>query len=324
MATKILFSPPMPKTIMDLARTMLPEGYELHVADRASPEHQRLLPDTEYWMGFARAGIDEAFFRAAPKLRLVQLISAGYDRIDVAAARKAGVPVANNGGSNAIGVAEHTLMLMLATLKRGVWLHGNVVAGKWRVGGFDEHRLYELAGKTVGIIGLGTIGKKVARRVRAFDADVIYYDIVRLTEDQEDALGVRFGLFEELLGAADVVTLHVPLNESTHRFMGARQFAAMKPGAVLINTCRGPVVDEAALHQALTTGQIAAAGLDVLIDEPPAKDHPLFTLDNVIITPHMAGPTWENWARAFRNSYDNIQRVAAGRAPLWIVPELRT
>jgi glyoxylate reductase/D-3-phosphoglycerate dehydrogenase len=323
-ATKILFSPPMPKPIMDLARAMLPEGYELHVADRASPEHRRLLSDAEYWMGFARGGIDAAFFRAAPRLRLVQLISAGYDRIDLSAARQAGVPVANNGGSNALAVAEHTLMLMLATLKRGVWLHGNVVAGNWRVGGFDEHRLYELAGKTVGIIGLGTIGKKVARRVRAFDAEVIYYDIVRLTEDQEDALGVRFVLFEELLGAADVVTLHVPLNESTHRFMGAAQFAAMKLGAILINTCRGPVVDEAALHQALSTGRIAAAGLDVLVEEPPPKDHPLFALDNVIITPHMAGPTWENWARAFRNSYDNIQRVAAGRPPLWVVPELRS
>ncbi len=324
MATKILFSPPMPKPIMDLARAMLPDGYELHVADRISPEHARHLPDAEYWMGFARCGIDAAFFRAAPQLRLVQLISAGYDRIDLAAARQAGVPIANNGGSNALAVAEHTLMLMLATLKRGVWLHSNVVAGNWRVGGFDEHRLYELAGKTVGIIGLGTIGKKVARRVRAFDAEIIYYDIVRLTEDQEDALGVRFVLFEELLGAADVVTLHVPLNERTHRFMGATQFAAMKPGAILINTCRGPVVDEAALHQALTTGRIAAAGLDVLVEEPPPKNHPLFALDNVIITPHMAGPTWENWSRAFRNSFDNIQRVAAGRPPLWVVPELRS
>jgi glyoxylate reductase/D-3-phosphoglycerate dehydrogenase len=322
-ATKILFSPPLPKPIMDLARVMLPEGYELHVADRASPEHARHLADAEYWMGFARGGMDTTFFQAAPKLRLIQLISAGYDRIDLAAARQAGVPVANNGGSNALAVAEHTLMLMLATLKRGVWLHGNVVAGNWRVGGFDEHRLYELAGKTVGIIGLGTIGKKVARRVRAFDAEVVYYDIVRLTEDQEDALGVRFALFEELLATADVVTLHVPLNEQTRRLMGERQFALMKPGAILINTCRGPVVDEAALHQALTTGRIAAAGLDVLIEEPPPKDHPLFSLDNVIITPHMAGPTWENWARAFRNSFDNIQRVAAGRPPLWVVPELR-
>jgi glyoxylate reductase/D-3-phosphoglycerate dehydrogenase len=323
-ATKILFSPPLPKPIMDVARTMLPDGYELNPVDQAAPEYKALLAETEYWMGFARHGVDQAFFRAAPKLKLIQLISAGYDRIDLAAARQAGVPVSNNGGSNAIGVAEHTLMLMLTVLKRGVWLHGNVVAGNWRVGGFDEHRLYELAGKTVGIIGLGTIGKKVARRVRAFDAQVLYYDVLRLTEDQEDALGVRFALFEELLAASDIITLHVPLNESTHRFMGTDQFSAMKPGAILINTCRGPVVDEAALYQALTSGRIAAAGLDVMIEEPPRKDHPLFTLDNVIITPHMAGPTWENWGRAFRNAYDNIQRVAAGRPPLWVVPELRS
>jgi glyoxylate reductase/D-3-phosphoglycerate dehydrogenase len=322
-ATKIVFSPPLPKAIMDLALTMLPEGYELHVVDRAAPEFPRLMADAEYWMGFARAGMDESFFRAAPRLRLVQLISAGYDRIDVAAARRAGVPIANNGGSNAVAVAEHTLMLMLTVLKRAVWCHGNVVAGRWRVGGFDEHRLYELSGKTVGIVGLGTIGKKVARRVRAFDAQVIYNDIVRLTEDQEDALGVRFVLFEELLRAADVVTLHVPLTESTRAMMGARQFGMMKPGAVLINTCRGPVVDEAALHRALGSGQIAGAGLDVMVEEPPAAKHPLFGLDNVIITPHMAGPTWENWPRAFRNSYDNIERVAAGRAPLWVIPELR-
>ena len=98
----------------------------------------------------------------------------------------------------------------------------------------------------------------------------------------------------------------------------------MKPSAILVNTCRGPVVDEVALHKALTTGQIAGAGLDVMIEEPPVKDHSLFGLDNVIITPHMAGPTWDNWARAFRNSFDNIQRVAAGREPLWVIPELRS
>ncbi|MGH7323057.1 MAG: 2-hydroxyacid dehydrogenase [Candidatus Rokuibacteriota bacterium] len=320
---KIVFSPPLPKAVMDLARAMLPDGYELHVLDRADPDFVRHLAEAEYWMGFARGGMDEPFFRAAPRLRLVQLISAGYDRIDIGAAGKAGVPVANNGGSNAVPVAEHTLLLILAVLKRAIWCHGNVVAGRWRVGGFDDHRLYELSGKTVGIVGLGSIGKKVARRVRAFDAPVIYYDIVRLTEDQEDALGVRFALFEELLRAADVVTLHVPLNDSTRNLMGAREFAMMKPSAVLINTCRGPVVDEAALHRALTSGQIAGAGLDVMVEEPPVANHPLFGLENVVITPHMAGPTWENWTRAFRNAYDNIQRVAAGRAPLWVVPELR-
>jgi glyoxylate reductase/D-3-phosphoglycerate dehydrogenase len=191
------------------------------------------------------------------------------------------------------------------------------------VGGFDEHILHELEGKTVGIIGLGRIGKKVARRVLAFDARVQYYDIVRLTEDEEDALGVRFALLDELLRTSDVVTVHVPLNDGTRGLMSTREFALMKPGAVFVNTCRGPVVDERALEKALTSGHLGGAGLDVLVDEPPSPSHPLFQLDNVIITPHMAGPTWENWPRAFRNGFDNIQRVAAGRPPLWVIPELR-
>lgn len=262
------------------------------------------------------------FYRMAPKLKLIQLISAGYDRLDVEAARRAGVPVANNGGANSVAVAEHTLMLILAVYKRLAWQHNNVVASKWRVGDLGE-RIYELAGKTLGIVGLGTIGKKVARRARAFDMPVVYYDIVRLTEDQEDALGVRFALLPELLRTSDVVSLHVPLNEATRNMMGAREFAMMKDSAILINTCRGPVVDEQALDQALTTKQIAAAGLDVMTQEPPQPDHPLFKLDHVTITPHMAGPTWENWTKAFRNAFDNIQRVARGDRPLWVIPELR-
>jgi phosphoglycerate dehydrogenase-like enzyme len=321
--TKIVFSPPLPATIMDIARATLPAGFDLHVLDRSAPAFLPALADAEYWMGLPRGGMDDAFFRAGPRLRLVQLISAGYDRIDIEAARRAGVPVANNGGSNAVAVAEHTLMLMLAVLKRLTWHHGNVVAGQWRAGGFDELYCYELSGKTVGIIGLGAIGKKVARRVRAFDAPILYYDIVRLSEDQEDALGVRFALLEELLAASDVVTLHVPLNTGTRNLISARELGLMKSTAVLINTCRGPVVDELALHKALTSGQIAAAGLDVLVDEPPPGGHPLLGLANVVLTPHVAGPTRESWGKAFRNGFDNIQRVAAGREPLWIIPELR-
>ncbi|HSE92695.1 MAG TPA: 2-hydroxyacid dehydrogenase [Methylomirabilota bacterium] len=322
MASTILFSPPMPPMLMDVARAMVPPGFDLLAADRRAPDFLRALPEAEYWMGFARAGLDREFFATARRLRLVQLISAGYDTIDVEAARRAGVPIANNGGANAISVAEHTLMLMLAVLKRMVWCHTNVVAGKWRVGGFDERILYELSGKTVGIIGLGRIGKKVARRVQGFDARVQYYDIVRLTEDQEDALGVRFVLLDELLRTSDVVTVHVPLNDVTRGLMSTREFALMKPGAIFVNTCRGPVVDEAALEKALTSKHLGGAGLDVMVDEPPQPGHPLFGLENVVITPHMAGPTWENWPRAFRNGFDNILRVAAGRPPLWVVAEL--
>ncbi len=321
MATKILFAPRQPEVILDIARSLTPPGFELVVSDVGTAEFYQAAADAEYYLGLARRMGGE-FFRAAPKLRLVQLLSAGYDRVDVEAARKAGVPVANNGGANAIAVAEHTLLLMLAVLKRLVQFHNDVVAGKWRVGNFAETRVYELAGKTLGIVGLGNIGKKVARRAAAFDMDIQYHDIARLTEDQEDALGVRFVLLAELLRTSDVVSLHVPLDDTTRNLLGAREFAMMKASAILINTCRGPVVDEAALHRALLEGQIAGAGLDVMVEEPPAPNHPLFALPNVTLTPHSAGPTWENWTARFRNGFDNIQRVAAGRPPRWVIPEL--
>jgi phosphoglycerate dehydrogenase-like enzyme len=212
---------------------------------------------------------------------------------------------------------------MLAVHKKLVWHHLNVVAGTWRTSDFAANRTYELEGKRLGIVGLGNIGKKVARRVRGFDMDVRYFDIVRLSEDQEDALGVRFALFTELLRTSDVVTLHVPLTDATRGMISTRELAMMKKSAILINTCRGPVVDENALHHALTSGTIAGAGLDVMVEEPPKKNHPLFSLPNVTLTPHSAGPTWDNWTKAYRNGFDNIQRMHTGQAPLWVVPELR-
>ena len=322
MPTKIVLSPRLPDALVDAARSLLPPGYELAVVAQEPGDLLPAMADAEYFVGFARTSLGPEFYRAAPRLKLVQLISAGYDRVDIEAARRARVPVANNGGANSISVAEHTLMLMLAVAKKLAWQHNNVVAGKWRVGDFSETRLYELAGKTLGIVGLGNIGKKVARRAQAFDMRVQYYDIVRLTEDQEDALGVRFVLFTELLRTSDVVSLHVPLTDLTRNMMSTEQFALMMPGALFVNTCRGPVVDERALEKALRGGQLAGAGLDVMLDEPPPAGHPLFGLPSVTITPHMAGPTWENWPRAFRNAFDNIQRVAGGGTPRWVIPEL--
>src|SRR5215475_1582943 len=309
---------------MEVARELLPPGMELVVADPSKPEFYDMATDAEYYLGSPRAGIGNEFFRAAPRLKLVQLLSAGYDRVDIEAARKAQVPVANNGGANAIAVAEHAILLMLAVQKRLVRLHNDVVAGKWRAPETAKERIYEVAGKTIGIVGLGNIGRKVARRAAAFDMQIRYYDIARLSEDQEDALGVRFVLLEELLRTADVVSLHVPLDDSTRHLLSDREFAMMKPTAIVVNTCRGPVIDEVALHRALTTGQIAGAGLDVMVEEPPAPNHPLFSLPNVTLSPHSAGPTWENWNSRFRNGFDNIQRVARGRQPKWVIPELQS
>lgn len=321
MAIKVLFAPHHPQPIMDVALALKPPQFELMIHDNGTPEYYRAAEEAEFYLGMTR-NIDAKLFEAGKKLRLVQLLSAGYDRADLAAARKAGVPIANNGGGNAVAVAEHTIMAMLATLKKLTALHADVTAGLWRSGPAGKSPIHELRGKTVGIVGLGNIGKKVARRAAAFDVDIQYYDIKRLSEDEEDALGVRFVLFTELLRTSDIVTLHVPLDATTRDLIGAPELALMKPSAVLINTCRGPVVNEAAIHDALKNRQIAMAGLDVMTEEPPKAENPLFVLPNVILTPHSAGPTVENWTDRFRNGFDNLMRVHQGRAPKWVVPEL--
>jgi phosphoglycerate dehydrogenase-like enzyme len=321
---RIVFSPKFPKPLLEVLESMKPSGFDIAVVDATGPEFLTAAKDAEYFMGFGRNPLGPDFYAAAPKMKLVQLISAGYNTIDLEAARRARVPVANNGGANSVAVAEHAVMLILATLKKLHWQHNNVTAGKWRIGDFAETRLYELEGKTVGIVGLGNIGKKVARRLRGFDCKIVYYDIIRLPEHDEDALGVRFVLLDELLKMADVVTLHVPLTSLTKDMISERQLNLMKPTAVLVNTCRGPVVDERALHKVLITKRIAGAGLDVMTEEPPSKDNPLLNVENITITPHTAGPTWENWTKAFRNAFDNILRVHAGRKPMWVIPELRS
>src|SRR5512132_239802 len=236
MATKILFSPKFPKPVFDIAVEMTPPGFELVPVDSMTPQFLEAAKDAEYFMGFGRNPLSHDFYAAGKKMKLVQLISAGYNTLDLEAARKAHVPVANNGGANSVAVAEHAVMLILSTMKKLHWQHNNVTAGKWRVGDFAETRLYELEGKTVGIVGLGNIGKKVARRLRGFECKIVYYDIIRLPEHEEDALGVRYVLFDELLTISDVVTLHTPLTSLTQNMISETQLNMMKPTAVLVNT----------------------------------------------------------------------------------------
>ncbi|MFP6747494.1 MAG: 2-hydroxyacid dehydrogenase [Alphaproteobacteria bacterium] len=319
MAPKIVFVSQFPAAA-EAARVLAPQGYELIITEARSPDYGRAMAAAEYLVGFVDMLVDDQLYADGPNLRLIQLLSAGYDRADLVAARQAGVPIANNGGANAVAVSEHAIMLMLAASRQLVAQHANVAAGRWR--GNDVPKLYELRNKTLGIVGLGTIGKKTARLALAFGMNVIYYDIARLSEAEEDALGVRFRLLRELLGEADLVSLHVPLNGDTHHLIGADDLAAMKPEAILINTSRGPVIDEVAMYEALTSGGLAAAGLDVYDQEPPAADNPLLALDNVILTAHMAGPTQESNTARVRNAFDNVQRVTRGEAPLWVIPEL--
>jgi phosphoglycerate dehydrogenase-like enzyme len=312
-----------PLNAMEVARELAPPGIDMIIARATSPDFTAALPEAEYLVGLGETKMDDAFYATARKLRLIQLLSAGYDRVDIEAARRARVPVCNNGGANAIAVAEHAIMLMLAVSRRLVWQHSMTASARWRGNDVANVRLYELYGRTLGIIGLGNIGKKVARLAKGFGLVVQYFDITRLSEDAADALGVRFRLLDEVLRTSDIVSLHVPLTPQTRHMIGIEQLRSMRPTAYLINTCRGPVVDEPALYAALRDGLIAGAGIDVFEQEPPPADNPLFALDNVVLTPHFAGPTWDNQQARFRNAFDNVQRVARGEKPLWIIPELR-
>jgi glyoxylate reductase/D-3-phosphoglycerate dehydrogenase len=230
--------------------------------------------------------------------------------------------VANNGGANAIAVSEHSIALMIS-IGRNLMLQWNSTTKQrqWR-GALYQSDLSELTDKTVGIVGLGRIGKHVAKRLTGFDTHTIYYDIVDIPKDVQQELKAEPVSFDELLQTSDIVSMHVPLTRRTRGMMSDREFDMMKPTALLINACRGPVVDEAALYRALTEDKIAAAGLDVLEVEPTPTDNPLFELDNVVITPHMAGQSQETALRAAHFAYGNILRVLSGEtAESLVTPE---
>jgi len=319
MSPRIVFVTDFPDAA-DVARDMAPSGFELVIAPARSAEYKTAMKDAEYLVGFVDGLVDTQLYKDGPKLRLIQLLSAGYDKADLAAARKAKVPLSNNGGANSVAVSEHAMLLALAVSRQLVVQHKSVSGGRWR--GNSTPRVHEVRNRVMGIVGLGTIGKKTARLAKAFGMEVNYYDIARLREDEEDALGVRFRLLRELLRTSDIISLHTPLNKSTHHLIGAEELALMKPSAILVNTARGPVVDEKALYEVLAAGKIAGAGLDVFDQEPPPQDNPLFGLDNVVLTAHLAGPTFESNITRVRNAFDTVQRVARGDAPLWVLPEL--
>jgi phosphoglycerate dehydrogenase-like enzyme len=259
--------------------------------------------------------ISAPVLKSAPRLKLIQLVSAGYEGMDLNLCRELGVPVANNGGANAIDVAEHTIALILCFYRRLAELDHNVRNNQWRA--VDTGRsTYTINGKTAGVIGLGHIGRRVAQLLRVFDARVLYYDKQPPPPETDRQLGITRMTLEALLQASDLVTLHVPLSVETRGLIGQRELGLMKSTTLLVNTCRGPVVDEAALIEALKNQRILGAALDVLEKEPPDSTNPLLTLDNVLLTPHVAGVTYDTWERRGRFIFENLRRVWEGLSPM--------
>jgi phosphoglycerate dehydrogenase-like enzyme len=251
-----------------------------------------------------------------PNLKLIQTVSAGTNMIDIPALQEIGIQVANNGGGNAVAVAEHTITLMVSVYRK---LHLQIQAvkdrqwaGNLRSQWFEE--TYELTDKTVGIVGLGRIGQRVARRLQGWDCKLIYHDITSFPPGLNESLHLTRVPLDELLSTSDIVTLHVPLTRETKGMMSDREFGLMKPTAVLINACRGPVVDEAALIRALQQKKILAAGLDVLEQEPTPVDNPLLDMDNVLVTPHLAAFAQESYDKSRAFAVQNADRVARGEA----------
>jgi phosphoglycerate dehydrogenase-like enzyme len=314
----------MPPDIIQQAREMKPTGFSLEMLPpRATAEEiTTAMREAEYLLGFLRFLPDEAYLNAK-RLKLVQVLSAGYDMVNIDGARRARIPICSNGGANSVAVGEHAIMLMLAVYRKLVAFHQNVAAGRWHRGIPRTVDIFEIEGKTVGVVGLGNIGQQVARRLKAFDANIVYYDLFRHSREEEDRLGVEYVPLNSLLESADIVSLHVPLNDSTRHMIGAAELSRMKPKAILINTCRGEVVDEGALIKALQDHRIMGAGLDCQEKERAEPDNPLLKLPNVTLTPHNAGPTVDSYRKRFGNGYANIQRVANGQPPLWVIPEMR-
>ena len=293
-----------------------PADFEIvvHPIDTDDEKKISLVGDADFLLLFP-GRLSGAVLKAAKNVKLIQLVSAGFDELDLELCRKLGIQVANNGGTNAQDVAEHTVALILGVYRRLVDLDTFARTNRW-----DELEIglstHTISGKTVGIIGLGHVGRQVARLLRGFGAYLIYNDVEEAQPELERELRIsRLGLVE-LLQTSDIVTLHVPLTEQTRHLIGRRELSHMKTTALLINTCRGQVIDEQALTSILKENRIMGAGLDVLEEEPPDINHPLLSLENVLITPHVAGVTLDTWRRRSEIIYQNMQRVWEGNEPL--------
>lgn len=312
---KVVFLHGLRPEIVNVITQYTPDGWTTELATAATPldEQKAMVKDADFLLVYG-ARLHDDVLRAAENARLVQLLAAGYDSMNLPLMAALEVPCANNGGANSWAVADHALLLMLALYKQLMPVEPATREGRWNAP-ITGSNTFEMADKLVGVLGIGNIGRQVARRVQGFDAQVQYYDPYPLDEARERELDVRRVSLDELFRTSDIVTCHAPLTPQTRHIVNRERLAMMKPTAVLINTARGPVVDESALIEALQTGVIAGAGLDVFEQEPVDPDNPLLRMNNVVVTPHMAGTTWNTWFRRAQFGYENMQRVWNGEAP---------
>lgn len=306
---------PYTQLMMDSMRKYLPEGIEMQFIH--GYEEYGALEDADYII-LRTLRIEKEHIAFLKRAKLIQRWGAGFDTVDIQAAGERGIPVAVCAGVNAQSVAELSVLMMLAVYRNLPAQMAAFAAG--------EDRRTELAstsrcleGKTVGILGMGNIGRRVAAIVRGFGAEVMYYDVYRMSEDREAALGCRYAAVNEVLASADIVSLHLPLLEETRGFICADTISSMKTGAVLINAARQELVVESDLADALCSGKLMGAGLDE-IAEPAAKS-PFSGMPQVICTPHIGGSTVDINDTMARSCMEHISSIRNGdtlRAPVLV------
>ena len=301
------------EAVREVVRRSAPAEFTLSFASSYEPEHQRALAAQAEFLVPGFAAVDEAMVARAPHLRMVQKWGIGIDAIDQDALRRRGIALGIASGCNAGPVAELATALMLAVYRRIPYVNHALREGRWPTPEMRE-TCFQITGKTVGLVGFGHIGRMLARRLAGFDARIVYFDPQRADASVETALKVEYQPLDELLAQSDIVSLHLPLTAATAKLIDATTIARMKDGAVLINTARGGLVDEAALYDALKSGKLRGAGLDAFDPEPPRADHPLLSLEQVVATPHAGGGVFDNVEPVARHVFGNQQRFLRGDA----------
>ncbi len=260
----------------------------------------------------------EAVIARNPKLKMIMRWGAGFDSVDIEAAGKRGILVTNTPGANADAVSELAVLLMLAVGRKLLCHTACLRKGVWSKNDFINSS-FTLMNKTVGILGAGNIGRKVAQRVQAFGAKTVYYDPFRLSEEREKAFHLKYMSLDELLPVCDVITLHLPLTDDTKHLIDGAAIEKMKPGAIVINTARGGLVDDCALFQAVQSGKLLGAGLDGVEREPLQPDDELFTNDNIIVTPHVGGGTADIGEAIMPMLVEDIRLLLTDGEPRFVV-----
>jgi phosphoglycerate dehydrogenase-like enzyme len=316
---KVLLIDPIPPPLVERLRPSFPPSPDFDVVPTSSEEDLAQHGAEAEILLVINRKVDARLLSFVPRVRFVQRVGVGYDNLDLEALQAAGIVAAYTPGANAVAVAEHTILLMLALLKRFAAAESATRQGGWPTVELVQAGLGELANTTVGLVGFGNIGRAVAQRLVPFGSRLLYTARHAVDPATEQQFGVCYASLDDLLASSTIVSLHLPLNEATRGLIGEAELAKMKEGAFLVNTSRGELLDEAALRRALVSGKLGGAALDVLRNERPGGNS-FADLPQVIVTPHIAGGSRAAIERALEMAIANVARFLRGEPPLDLVP----